>query len=139
MNGIDHFDVELETDPSGIDHFDVELPDQQVTTVFVPPPASPITVAVLGDDIIIQTFEIGIPGPPGPSGIGGVFGEVPGGALNGSNLMFSTSQPFNKLIVFLNGLKQRPNIDFYVTAPNQFSLTSAPLSGDSLLADYYSG
>lgn len=149
MNGIDHFDVELETDTSGIDHFDVDLPDQTIT-ISIPPSPPSITVTITGEDIFIQTFVVetlGPPGPPGPQGptgppgIGGIFGEVPIGALDGSNLVFSTSNTFgpDKLNVYLNGLKQRPAIDFNVIAPNQFSLTSAPLAGDSLLTDYYSG
>jgi hypothetical protein len=83
---------------------------------------------------------MGPPGPPGAGGAGaGVIGEVPSGAINSSNTIFTISQPFipQTLIVYLNGLRQRPTTDFTIVAPNQFALTSPPTTGDSLLTDYY--
>jgi hypothetical protein len=72
-------------------------------------------------------------------GANGVFGETPIGTINGVNVLFATYQDFNPgaFRLFLNGLEQRPDIDFRIVSDNQFELTSAPLAGDYLLTDYY--
>jgi hypothetical protein len=68
----------------------------------------------------------------------GVFNEVPSGLINGTNTTFLVSQPFvgATLCVYLNGLRQRPTTDFTIVDSTHFALTSAPMSGDSLLIDY---
>jgi hypothetical protein len=68
----------------------------------------------------------------------GVFGEVPTPAPNGTITTFLVSQAFvaATLCVYLNGLRQRPTTDFTIVDSTHFALTSAPMSGDSLLIDY---
>jgi hypothetical protein len=72
-------------------------------------------------------------------GAAGVFAEVPIGTINGANMLFTSYQDFNPgtLSVFLNGLEQRPQIDFRIVSENTFELMSPPWAGDSLLTDYY--
>jgi hypothetical protein len=72
-------------------------------------------------------------------GAAGVFAEIPIGSIDGLNTLFTAYEDFNPgtLSVFLNGLEQRPDIDFRIVSDNQFELTSPPWAGDSLLTDYY--
>jgi hypothetical protein len=72
-------------------------------------------------------------------GAAGVFGEIPIGSIDGINMLFTTYEDFNPgtLSVFLNGLEQRPDIDFRIVSHDTFELTSPPWAGDSLLIDYY--
>lgn len=72
-------------------------------------------------------------------GAAGVFAEVPIGSIDGINKLFTAYEDFNPatLTVFLNGLEQRPEIDFTIVSANRFQLTSPPLAGDFILTDYY--
>jgi len=92
----------------------------------------------------------GIPGPQGPAGPQGppgipapgalvmVWGEVPGGTINGTNLSFTTANPYRAtlLAVYLNGLRQRRSADYSETGTQSFAFISAPLAGDSISIDY---
>jgi len=78
-----------------------------------------------------------------PSGGGGgssipvVTGEAPGGAINGVNLVYTTAAAFGEsLAVFLNGVRQSSPAHWTKTGPAQFTMTSAPLTGDVLRVDY---
>jgi hypothetical protein len=78
-------------------------------------------------------------GPPGPSGVlQMVFGETPGGTIDGVNKDFASASLYssNLLAVFLNGLRQRRTADYTETGSQSFQFVSAPLAGDSLSIDY---
>jgi|SRR5215831_20226782 len=86
---------------------------------------------------------MGPEGPPGslPPGQGVytfVVGEIPAGAINGTNKIFTAAANFHasSLQVYLNGLRQDEQSEFTVTTPNTFQMTAAPLSGDKLVIDY---
>jgi hypothetical protein len=93
------------------------------------------------DGYILASTALGvrywIAPPTGGSGVG-VVGEVPTGAIDGTNTTFTISKPFvaASLAVYLNGLRQRPTTDFTIADATHFVLTSAPITGDSLLTDY---
>lgn len=67
-----------------------------------------------------------------------VNGETPSGQINGINTLFTTSYPFrsNTLSVFLNGAKLILGVDYTLNIPQQFTLVTAPISGDLLRCDY---
>lgn len=76
----------------------------------------------------------------GTIGVAGqsVFGEVPTGTKNGTNLVFTTSQNFvtNSTVVFRNGAREMLNIGYTETAPNSIHFTTAPRSDDQIILDY---
>jgi len=87
----------------------------------------------------------GPPGPQGPQGPPGtgtgaiqVWGETPAGAINGTNLNYTSANPYRPglLAVYLNGLRLRRSADYTETGSQSFQFLNAPLSGDSLSVDY---
>ena len=96
--------------------------------------------------IASTVIEVASPGPQGPTGPTGapgtgaaIFNETPTGAINGSNTTFSAANNFRSetLVVYVNGLHQRPTDDFIIVGANSFQTTVAPISNDKLLIDYY--
>jgi hypothetical protein len=86
-----------------------------------------------------------VPGPVGPQGPPGtgtaaiqVWGETPVGAINGTNLSYTTANAYSAglLAVYLNGLRMRRTADYTETGSQSFQFVNAPLSGDSLSVDY---
>jgi hypothetical protein len=85
-------------------------------------------------------------GSSGPCGSGsGAYsfmdGDVPSGAVNGSNSLFTLSavpNPATSLYLYRNGLLQESGTDFTLINNNtvQFTAGSAPQTGDTLLANY---
>lgn len=67
-----------------------------------------------------------------------VTNETPFGTINGTNRVFQTAQSFvsPNLAVYLNGVRQRINQDFAITTSISFTMTNAPLVGDTLNVDY---
>jgi hypothetical protein len=83
----------------------------------------------------------GPPGPPGGTVVEGVqfiFGEIPTGALNGTNKIFTAANAFapDSLAVFLNGLHQRRVDDYDEISTTQFQFVVAPRATDSISIDY---
>jgi hypothetical protein len=69
---------------------------------------------------------------------GGVIAdEVPGGAINGLNTMFTTHYAYKLLWVYLNGLRLHEGGDYTETSDTAFQLIEPPLTGDRLTVDYY--
>src|SRR5512142_436196 len=95
----------------------------------------------LGDCLRVD----GSSGPCG-SGGGGTAGssfadaEVPAGAVNGSNTVFtlaSTPSPAGSLELYRNGLLMRQGADYQIaTNTITFFIGSVPQSGDLLVASY---
>jgi hypothetical protein len=117
----------------------ISLDWNKITNV---PPFEPSLGNPTTDGYILASTALGvrywIAPPTGGGGGAGVVGEVPSGAIDGSNTTFTISQTFvaASLAVYLNGLRQRLTTDFTILNSTQFALTSAPISGDSLLTDY---
>lgn len=69
-----------------------------------------------------------------------VDNEIPTGVVNNINTVYTTTDAFisTSLKLYYNGLRQIPGAsnDFTVTAGNEFTMTFAPNTGDTLLADY---
>jgi hypothetical protein len=67
-----------------------------------------------------------------------IWGEIPTGAINGTNKNFTTINTYaaGQLAVYLNGVRQRRPDDYSETSSSAFQLVSAPLSGDLLSIDY---
>lgn len=65
-----------------------------------------------------------------------VRGEVPSGAVNGSNTVYTTAAAYTALAVYLNGVRQTKTVDYTETTGTTFTFTVAPLTGDLLLVDY---
>jgi hypothetical protein len=96
----------------------------------------------LGDCVRVD----GTSGPCGSgSGGGGILplysdGEIPAGAINGSNTVFTLSfspSPAASLDLFRNGLRQEPVTDFVLNGKQiQFAVASTPQTGDLLAASY---
>ena len=104
-------------------------------------PAPTLSVEVFQPQVAINLEGIGgtIQGPPGPPGIlQAVWGERPGGTIDGNNLAYTTANPYTAglLGVYLNGLRLRPSADYTETGNQSFQLIDAPLPGDSLSIDY---
>lgn len=69
-------------------------------------------------------------------GLGSPITEVPSGAVNGSNTVFTVSVNFTTIAVYWNGVRQTPGVDYNVTGGNQFTMIIAPPAG-AFLVDYY--
>lgn len=80
--------------------------------------------------------------PLGSGGSGAVIvdNETPSGPVNGSNVDFTTFYSYKPGTVklFLNGLRQREGLgfDYIENGTNQIKFALAPLTGDTLTADY---
>jgi hypothetical protein len=64
--------------------------------------------------------------------------EIPAGALNGANTVFTlsyTPNPAGSLNLFLNGVEQIVSVDFSISGPT-ITFTVAPKSTDDLIAQY---
>ncbi len=95
----------------------------------------------LGDCVRVD----GTSGPCGGSGGGGILplfsdGEIPAGAINGANTIFTLSfspSPAASLDLSRNGLRMKPSADFVLNGNQiQFVLGSTPQTGDLLMANY---
>jgi len=66
------------------------------------------------------------------------IGEIPSGAVNGSNRIFTLSHtPAGSIALYRNGLRQKQGEDYDIAgAVITFTVVSTPQSGDLLQADY---
>jgi hypothetical protein len=67
-----------------------------------------------------------------------IWGEIPVGSINGTNVTYTTANPYSPglLAVYLNGLRMRRANDYVETGNQSFQFLNAPLPGDSLSIDY---
>lgn len=72
-----------------------------------------------------------------PAVIVQVFDETPSGTMNGSNtsFTFATAPTVGSVRLYYRGIRQRLTTDFTFSSTT-LTLTFAPLSGESLVADY---
>jgi hypothetical protein len=112
---------------------------ETVGTVKVSLPSEAISVSGVPTEIGIYS-PAGPPGPMGPAGpaVQGIWGETPTGAINGTNLNYTSAHPYSPglLAVYLNGLRLRRSGDYTETGNQSFQFINAPLTGDSLSIDY---
>lgn len=64
-----------------------------------------------------------------------VYNETPAGLINGENTVYTLSQTPATVKIYLNGVRQRPGIDYSVT-DDTITFTNAPFSGDYIIVDY---
>ncbi len=67
-----------------------------------------------------------------------VDNETPRGTIDGTNALFTlafTPNPISSLHLYLNGLRQQFNSDFFI-GENRVHFVVAPQPGDKILADY---
>jgi mevalonate pyrophosphate decarboxylase len=67
-----------------------------------------------------------------------VIGEIPVGAINGSNATFTSAFVFvpESLKVFLNGVRQKLVSDYTSSGGSAITFLVSPIVGDSILIDY---
>jgi hypothetical protein len=68
-----------------------------------------------------------------------VFEETPSGSINGSNTTFTLANTptSGTLSLYLNGVRQKSGAgNDYTLSTNTITMTTAPISGDVLIADY---
>lgn len=68
-----------------------------------------------------------------------VFEETPSGSINGSNVTFTVANTptAGTFRLFLNGVRQKSGAgNDYTISTNTITMTTAPISGDVLIADY---
>jgi hypothetical protein len=87
-------------------------------------------------DLLLASYRISVNLP----GVGFVDAEVPSGAINGSNAIFTLSQiptPAAGVSVYRNGLRLASSIDYNISG-NTITFTSSliPQSGDLLFCSY---
>ena len=93
-----------------------------------------------GDTYIITCIEA--QGPAGPPGSGSsasfINGEVPSGALDGSNATFTTQYNFipESVEVYVNGQRQKLGADYTTAGTQTINLTFSPASSEVLTVDY---
>lgn len=76
----------------------------------------------------------------GGAGGGTLAQEVPGGDIDGSNKVFTTSVPFTagSTRFYVNGVRQKLTDDYSETpGSGTMTLVVAPLPGSNLLVDFY--
>jgi hypothetical protein len=118
--------------------FEVEVASAQVE-VSVP---TPVAVPIASGDAPTVIFAVTpSPGPKGDVGAPGdgtqVFGEVPAGTANGSNLVFTPAHAFRAgtIAVYVNGLREVPG-QGYTESGGTIVFSLAPEGGDHVSIDY---
>ena len=88
------------------------------------------TIAPFPGDWHLAVYDSSSPGT------GGLMQEVPAGAINATNTVFTLSEaPAGFLLLFLNGIEQLDGTDFTLDGAT-ITYTFAPLSGDAHIAVY---
>ncbi|GFG72680.1 hypothetical protein MBOT_00450 [Mycobacterium botniense] len=66
-----------------------------------------------------------------------IYGEAPSGAVNGTNTVFTTSQPFypGSTRVYVNGERQHDGVDYSEDPPSTLTFAQPPANG-VILVDY---
>ena len=67
-----------------------------------------------------------------------VTGEIPTGAVDGANAIFSSAFPFTpeSLKVFVNGLRLKLVDDYFTTGNYTIHLATSPVVSDNVVIDY---
>lgn len=104
-----------------------------VTYTEVAPHTIHFNTAPLSDDVIIADYL----GPTAASGTS-IFGEIPTGTKNGTNLVFTLAHNFTpgSVAVYRNALRESNPANFTETTPNKITFVTAPLSSDDINVDY---
>lgn len=93
-----------------------------------PPALGSISEAFLSPDAAIPAANLAID----PM----VVGEVPAGAVDGVNAVFTTAHAYAKLAVYANGVRKKVGTDYTETSGTTFTFAVAPAGGTVLQVDY---
>lgn len=97
-----------------------------------------IDVSAVPDVVSVVTVE-GPAGGRGPAGDSAqVFGEMPSGARDGVNTVFTLAQPYQpgSTAVYLNGLREFVTEGYTESSPTTITFTDPPTSADKVRVDY---
>jgi len=96
-----------------------------------------------GDANVVTTEPVTVSDGSAPSPAGSTVTMEPTPATDGATTVFSVTDSYvaGSLRVWMNGLLQRPTIEYTESDPSagEFTFTDAPLTGDSLFVEYISG
>lgn len=104
-------------------------------------PTGQFAVAALGSNLALGTSSTGQPVLNDTVTVTAspvfVDNETPGGAVNGSNTVFTLANAPKTVQLYRNGLLQASTVDFTLSGNTiTFQATSVPQAGDTLLANY---
>lgn len=93
---------------------------------------------------VMMLAQRGSDGPAGRDGAGAgnsIVGEIPLGAINGINAVFTTANNFipESVSVFLNGLNQKRISEFNTSGTNTIVVAESPNPGEIILVNYLKG
>lgn len=109
------------------------------TVTLVPPGPPQIAVVPPGPMPVLIMPVPGVPGIQGPSGANApVYNEIPGGAVDGTNRAYTTTNTFvaASTAVYINGLREWLGRDYIETSSTVITLSAAPVNGDTIRIDY---
>jgi hypothetical protein len=88
--------------------------------------------------LLLPVTGLGVIGTGTGGSVLQVWGETPGGLIDGVNRNFTSLHLYSPtlLAVYLNGIRQRRASDYTETGSQSFQFVTAPLPGDSLSIDY---
>lgn len=92
------------------------------------------TVGSNGQVLTADSTSVG--GIKWSTGTVAVVGEVPTGAVDGVNAVYTTAVAYSNLEVFLNGQRQTLTNDYTLTTSTTFTMVSAPTTGDVIVVNY---
>jgi len=98
---------------------------------FIPDVGQDLFIVYLGKELQVA--------PSVGGGVNFVDEELPTGAINGINMVYTTANNFitTSVKIYYNGLRISALLsDFTITGSNQFTLSFAPQVGDILVVDY---
>jgi hypothetical protein len=95
-----------------------------------------VRIGLVQARVAIAAFLFTAIGAAGSIGTASIVFEIPSGAINGSNITFTTVHNFVDVSVFLNGLRMVSGTDYIVTGVNSFNMVDAPLVGDNIAVMY---
>jgi hypothetical protein len=116
----------------------INVPNGSVIQVKpAPAPSIKLKPAQAGTVLVMPT-----PGPRGLRGFAGdgaqIFGEVPIGLKNGSNVDFTVANNYvrESLAVYVNGLREARDVGYTEVVPTGFQFADPPSMFDVISVDY---
>jgi hypothetical protein len=94
---------------------------------------------VVAQPVILKKVEVkGLFPAASVSSAAFVKNETPAGAINGSNATFTSAFDFvpESVEVFINGICQRPIVDFNTSGTRTINLSDSPHANESILVNY---
>ncbi len=108
----------------------------QPKIVKVKPTAGGVSVAAIRKEVVVKPQKGAVVYLSGTSDQ--IFGEIPGGTINGSNATFTTAYSFvpGTVQVYVNGLLQKIITDYNTSGTTTIILVNSPLTNENILVNY---